>query len=339
MNPREGSLKVNFSEIARELKLSPMTIYRVVNNAPLVRRETRARVIEALNEHGYYTHKSPRKIKVLFDFTEHKYLKHYGMKLMQNITKLNYKCFSTNHRKKRSAFENIVAECDVAVFISIPDDKVIDRVRKLNPDIYTITISTRSNADVTISPNNTMGGELVAQHLHAMGHAHVAVHLSAIHPTRMERYKAFYAEMKLLNPACRIDPIIEHENEDTAAVLHPYFASKKQKATALFFLAGAFAEIFLDEFINVQESLVKDISIITFDRPEDLEYKILKYNFDRIEFISKQLLDWAEYYITNRPMMKKRVPVHTSIKVHLVKTGSVKKIVTKRSGSSVAGES
>ena len=326
MKPRKGSLKVNFSEIARELKLSPMTIYRVVNNAPLVKRETRARVIEALNEHGYYTHKSPRKIKVLFDFTEHPYLKHYGTQLMRNVAKLNYKCYSTDHRKKPSAFEDTAAECDVAVFISIPDDEVIDRIRRINPDIYTITISTRSNADVTISPNNTMGGELVAQHLHAMGHQHIAVHLSATHPTRMERYKAFYAEMKLLNPDCRIDQIIEHENEDTAAVLRNYFASANPKATALFFLAGAFAEIFLDEFINISKPVLKDISIITFDRPEDLEYTILKYNFDRVEFVSKDLLDWAEYYITNRPMMKKRVPVHTSIKVHLVKNGSVRKL-------------
>ena len=328
MKSREGSLKVNFSEIARELQLSPMTIYRVVNNASLVKRETRARVIEALNEHGYYTHKSPKKIKVLFDFTEHEYLKHYGTQLMQNIAKLNYKCYATNHRKKTSFFEDIAAECDVAVFISIPEEEVINRIRQINPDIYTITISTRSNADVTISPNNTIGGELVAQHLHAMGHKHIAVHLSATHPTRMERYKAFFAEMKLLDPDCRIDQIIEHENEKTAEVLRNYFVSTKPCATVLFFLAGAFAEIFLDEFSNVNEPDLKDMSTITFDNPEDLEYVTLKYDFDRVEFVSKNLLDWAEYYITNRPMMKKRVPVHTSIKVHLVKTGSVKKITS-----------
>jgi len=323
MEPRIGNCKVNFSEIARELGITTMTLYRVVNNNPKVKRETRARVIDALNRYGYYTHKPQKNIKVLFDFTEHEYLTYYGKQLMLNISKLNYSCFATDHRKNTRVFRNLAAECDVAVFISIPDEKIIEEVRKINPEIYTITISTRSNADVTISPNNVLGGELAARHLHTMGHRHIAVHLSETHPNRLDRYKAFYAEMKMLTTDCQIDIVEEKIGRNTVAALRDYFETAAVMPTAFFFLAGAFAEVFWKEFVNVQPERFRDLSVITFDRPEDWEYSMLHYNFDRIEFVSRDLLDWAEYYITNRPMMKKRSPIHTNINVHLVKTGSV----------------
>jgi DNA-binding LacI/PurR family transcriptional regulator len=326
MEPRSGNLKTNFRGIARELDISAMTLYRVLNNSPLVRRETRVRVIDALNRHGYYTHKPHKSIKTLFDFTDHEYLTYYGKQLMRNISRLGHVCFSADHRKNRRAFLDAAAECDAAVFVSIPDSKIISEVRRVNPDIYTVTISTKSSADVTISPDNTRGGELAAGHLHANGHRHIAVHLSEKHPTRMERYKAFYAEMKLLDPDCRIDIVTEKLGKDTAEVLRDYFRRAKPAPTALFFLAGAFAEVFFNEFVTKTPERFQNLSIMTFDRPEDLEYSMLHYNFDRIEFVSRDLLDWAEYYITNRPMMKKRSPVHTSINVRLVTVGSVKNI-------------
>ncbi len=326
MEKRSGSLNVNFTGIARELGISVMTVYRVVNDLPCVRRETRVRVLEALNRHGYFTHKPHKNLKVLFDFTEHAYLTHYGTRLMHNIMKLNGLCYECNHRKNRTAFLDAAAECDVAVFVSIPDAAVIEEARSVNPDLYTITISTRSSADVTLSPDNTRGGELAARHFHAMGHRHIAVHLSETHPTRMERYKAFFAEMKLLDPECRIDRIVERPDEPTVSALRNYFESVDPFPTGIFFLAGAFAEVFLTEFSMNGPEKYKSLSVMTFDRPEDLEFTRLHYNFDRIEFISPDLLDWAEYYITNRPMMKKRSPIHTTIDVRLVVTGSVRRI-------------
>lgn len=65
---------------------------------------------------------------------------------------------------------------------------------------------------------------------------------------------------------------------------------------------------------------------MSYDRPEDIfDEKTQFQSFDRIEFQRQHILDWAEYYITNRPMMKKRSPVHTSVGVTLVTAGSIKK--------------
>ena len=70
---------INFKEIARELRVSVMTIYRVLNNEPSVRPATRERVVEVLNRYGYYAHKPSRGIRIIFDFCDHAYLQHYGM--------------------------------------------------------------------------------------------------------------------------------------------------------------------------------------------------------------------------------------------------------------------
>lgn len=323
---RRDNGKINFCELARSLGISPMTIYRVVNNVPCVRRETRARVVDALNRHGYYTHTPRKNIRVLFDFAEHPYLTHYGKVLMSNISRLNYTCFSTDHRKNAQHFFDTAGECEVAVFVSIPEPEAIGLARRANPDIYTITLSTRSCADVTLSPDNTRGGEMAAEHFHRMGHRHIAVHMCERHPTRQERWSAFFARMKELDPDCRLDVIREAAGDGTAAVLERYFSGTDRLPTGLFFLAGEFAENYCQEFLPNAPAPLRELSVMTFDNPADLEFRRLHYDFDRIEFSSRDLVAWAEYYITNRPMMKRRSPIHTSIEVRPVITGSVRNI-------------
>ncbi len=317
MNRRTGSLNVNFREIARELGLSAMTVYRVVNLHPGVRRETRERVTEALNRYGYFTSSRGKNFRVLFDFTEHPYLAHYGEELLKKVGRLGFRCFRSEHRVSRSRFLDLAAECDVAVFVSIPDDALIDEARSVNPDLYTITLSTKSNADVTLSPDNTRGGELGARYFFRRNCRHIAVHLSEKHPTRMERFKAFYAEMKLLAPDSRIDAIRERKHMETKTVLRNYFDSTDEMPEGIFFLAGQFADLYRHEFLEKDPARFGKLNVLTFDHPQDQEFARLDYAFDRIGFRSQELLDWAEYYITNRPMMKMRFPIHTLIDVQL----------------------
>ena len=317
---------VNFRQVARDLGISVMTVYRVVNGAVNVHPETRYKVVNELNRRGCFVHSPQRQIKLLFDFTGHQYLTYYGRQLMKRLASLGYTCLASDHRKNYEAFLNMVSECDTVVFASIPDDKIITAARNANKSIYTITLSTSSNADVTLSPNNIKGAELAADHLHVNGHSHIAVHCAERHPTRQERLKAFFAQMKFLDPECQIDLIHEKKGETTAGVLQKYFQTVTLPPTALFFLAGEFAMLYHKEFEPLFPELCRNLSILTFDRPDDWEFNVLNYDFDHIEFFSNDLLDWAEYYITNRPMMKKRTPIHTSTDVRLVICGSVKNL-------------
>ena len=54
MEPKKFITKINMRQLARDLGISIMTLYRVLNNEPTVRPATRKRVIDALNKRGYY---------------------------------------------------------------------------------------------------------------------------------------------------------------------------------------------------------------------------------------------------------------------------------------------
>ena len=116
----ENSL-INFKELARELHVSVMTVYRVLNNESSVRPATRQRVVEALNRYGYYAHKPSRKIRIIFDFSDHAYLQHYGMRLMQRLSHHEFACVATDHRKNPAKFFDAAAESDVIVYCSVPE--------------------------------------------------------------------------------------------------------------------------------------------------------------------------------------------------------------------------
>lgn len=325
MEKRSGNLKANFSEIARDLGISRGTIYRVINQSPLVAPDTRNRVIEALNRHGYYTHRRIRRSRILFDFCKHVYLTEMGEFLLKRLPEDEYSCVRTDHRRDIEGFLNAVAACDAAVFCSIPDDRLIETVRRTNPEIFTITLTTESSADVTITPNNKLGGELAARHLIAMGQRDIAVFLSDTHPTRMERYKSFLGEITTLSPDCRVTPVYHHSGEEFAVTFEKFFRSRSTLPDAVFFPAGGFAQTFWEIFSS-RGAPYDQIGIMSYDRPEDIfDEKTQFQSFDRIEFQRQHILDWAEYYITNRPMMKKRSPVHTSVGVTLVTAGSIKK--------------
>ena len=298
MNVRQGNLKINFTQIARELGISVMTVYRVVNNAPRVSHATRQRVTDALNRCGYFTHRKPPVSRVLFDFTDHPYLRRMG--------------------------ECLIRRLPAIVFCSVPDDALLAETRRANPDVYTITLTPESSADVTITPNNKQGGELVAHHLFELGQNHIAVFLSDSHPTRMERYKSFRGQMALLNPDCRIDEIHHRIGESFVTAVELYFSGISRLPGVIFFPAGGFAQEFWEKFTSRSPDRFRSIGIMSYDRPEDLFETLDGIQlFDRIEFVPENILDWAEYYIINRPMMKKRSPVHTCVNSTLVVNGSV----------------
>ena len=99
--------RINFRKIADELKLSHMTLYRVINNAGGVKDSTRARVIETLNRHGYYMADQKKKQTIVFDFDESDlsyYMRDLMRQLMERISIHDFACVTTSHRTDRRRF-------------------------------------------------------------------------------------------------------------------------------------------------------------------------------------------------------------------------------------------
>ncbi|MES1974893.1 MAG: LacI family DNA-binding transcriptional regulator [Pseudomonadota bacterium] len=82
--PRESrtplSMAVSMADIARLAKVSKPTVSRVLNDSPLVNKETRERVLEVARAHGYAVNRNAQKLRqlrtdtvaVLLDFGSHR---------------------------------------------------------------------------------------------------------------------------------------------------------------------------------------------------------------------------------------------------------------------------
>lgn len=321
--------RVNFRQIARQLGISVMTVYRVVNHAPLVREETRQRVIEALNWNGYFVNKRKDVMTIVFDtHSGLTYFENLVSGMIDNIARSNpdVLCIRTDHRLRPEEYFNHVAESDLVVFCSTPEHELLDRTRALNPEIYTISLSTVTNADVVITADNLRGGELAARHLHEHGHSHVVVFLDEEHANRYNRYKSFFSEYHLLNPNCRIDRIERKGNTLAGAVSRAYFNETNPMPSAIFFLVGAHAQRFYRDVVLPEKERFRNLSILSYDRNEDilLDPSQKVQEFDRIEFRPQDMLDLALYYIFNRPLIQKVSRIHIGVNAYLWQTGSVK---------------
>ena len=335
---REGG-KTSFRAIARELGLSAMTVYRVINNSPSVREATRIQVLNALNRYGYYAHKPSGNMQIVFDFTSHEYLQRYGMRLMQRLSLREHSCVVTDHEKNAYRYFEAIAESDVVVFCSAPAEETVRKTREVNPNIYIISIYALCGADITVSCNDFRGGELAAAHLHSLGHRHVAVYLAENNPNGPDRYRGFFAGMHMLDPGCRIDLVYQKGDEDIGRVMDRYYASIREYPTAIFFLAGYHAQMFYHVIYLPNREKYGEISIMGYDRPSDTMIEAMfTAEFDRIEFSPADILDWTEYYIVNHPMMCRKGPIVTQVDVSLKIAGSVKALGNSPENSPITHE-
>ena len=207
MKKKKFATNINLSELAKELGISTMTLYRVMNNEPAVRPSTKKRVIEALNKRGYNAYQGQTGRRVVFDFGNNNYLLYFGTQLMPSLSDNGFSIVVTNHREKRIAFLDAIAEAEVVVFCSEPDENIVAEMRKQNPQIYSISLfGYARNVDVILRSNDALGGAQAAHHLHNLGHRkHIAVHHHWNHPDAERRIFYFTSEMKRLAPDCRID--------------------------------------------------------------------------------------------------------------------------------------
>ena len=150
MEPKKFITKINMRQLARDLGISVMTLYRVLNNEPTVRPATRKRVIDALNKRGYYANQETAR-KIVVDFSNNHYLLFFGTILLQQLSNDGFTIIATNHREKRIAFLDAIADAETVVYCSEPDENVVAEVKKANPNIFSISMfGTALNTDIIL---------------------------------------------------------------------------------------------------------------------------------------------------------------------------------------------
>lgn len=329
----EEMQRVNFRKIAEELKLSHMTLYRVINNAGGVKEATRTRVIEALNRHGCYMAEQKKKRTIVFDFDESDrscYMRDLMFSLIDRVSIHDFVCVTTSHRTDRRKFLQEAEKAEVVVFGPMYEKTLLPVLKDLNPDLLVINLLDDTVGDIAIASDDFQSGKAAAEYLIWNGHTeHVAVTASLsgeqVKHSFVNRAKGFLIEQRFSAPKCRIDlldyPLIT--KDDNRKFLDRTFRRWKKLPSAIFctgsYMADQIFRCCADKGIRIPE----DLSLLGYDKPLSPGKTPL---YDRIYFEPEQIVNWAEFFLLNRPVLKTSDPIHVLLETKLEIHGTVKNI-------------
>ncbi len=325
--------RINFRKIAEELKVSHMTLYRVINNSAGVKDSTRARVIEALNRHGCYMAEQKKRKTIVFDFDESDlsfYMRDLMSLLIERVSIHDFACVTTSHRTNRRKFLQEAEKAEVVVFGPMYEKTLLPLLKDLNPELLVINLLDDTIGDIAIASDDFQSGKAAAEYFIQNGHTeHVAVTAclsgEQVKHSFVNRAKGFLMEQRFSAPKCRIDlldyPLIT--KDENRKFLDRTFRRWKKLPSAIFctgsYMADQIFRCCSEKGIRIPE----DLSLLGYDKPLSPEKALI---YDRIYFEPEQIVNWAEFFLLNRPVLKAWDPIHVLLEAKLEIHGSVKNI-------------
>jgi len=96
--------RIPYTEIAKEAGVNVKTLYRVLNNEPLVKETTRKRIIDALNRNGCFEQRVTAAENVVFDVMKSPYQERQAMALLKRLSPDRFHCSIFNAELEREKF-------------------------------------------------------------------------------------------------------------------------------------------------------------------------------------------------------------------------------------------
>lgn len=305
--------------LAKELNLSERTLYRVINGDPAVRRETRIRVIDALNRGGYSMHGNLLTRTILLDRPpDGFYMERYIKTLVTMISELHFRIRFSSHSTNPSLFWRDIEKSDVVIFFSKPSLNLLQKVKDINPNIFIINVFGANGGDIGINPDNFRGGQTAARYLLRNGHRNVAIVAYHKSPGQLNRYKSFIAEYEYLDPEAHLLRLSSDNNSEWFQQL----LNTDPRPTALFCTGG---KLGAQAFLCAQQAGLRipdDLSLLSCDRPEEIEIKP-SFTPDTIVFSPKNLVRLVYYFLSHRPLIEENTTFYVSLALELEKHGTV----------------
>lgn len=200
-------------DVAARAKVSFMTVSRVVNNHPNVRKETRERVLAAIRELGYYPNASARALNasrtdnvgVIFPRKEYVFSRPFFIELCieleDQLSRRGYHLFlgttwtGDEYRDPGRLIHE--RKVDGLIFIAPPTgDSEIDRLA-VEGLPFVIMHGRSEAADCAyVDTNNVLGARLIMRHLLELGHRRIGfVTGNMAEINAQDRYETYRAEL------------------------------------------------------------------------------------------------------------------------------------------------
>ncbi len=318
--------KISLRALAREMNISAMTLYRVLNNTPGVSDSTRARVTKALDKAGILQTVKQKTETILFDIQRDPYKSRQAFRLLIKIANLDYHILFSNHRKDKDEFLRLCDKADTVIFFSSPTPQVLEETFKANPDIFRINVFGGKGGDLAVDVDDFYGGQLAAKYFYEQGHRNLAVATIPVEPTQLNRHKSFIGELSFLSPEGKVYPLYLRDNWENMG--EELFRLIRNHGVTGVFCTCDHVGYQMQKYLQKKGIRVpEELSMLSYDIPEPM---ILDrpYPIDRIVFEKDNVIRCVEYHLINRQIRNFPMSGYYLIAPELVSAGSVKKILS-----------
>jgi DNA-binding LacI/PurR family transcriptional regulator len=288
-------------DLARELRVSVVTVSNALNNRGSMAPATRRRILDTAMARGYRRdefaslnaarrHQVPSRHLVAFNarsFVEHE-SSDFGLyrticfRLMRVLGQHGCDVVLTDADAAECAAD--LAKASAVIHIDAIPESVGDALLAAPAERLNVALFFEHPRCVSVMPDNDQAGRLAAEFLAKRGHRHVAVHASTIGYDQRARFEAFTRHFKALVPRARLDNAWPGPAASWDAGFEACFgAAAKPRPTALFSVAGYGALLANKYFHSKHLVIPRDIGLLGFDNfpfYDLLPVPITRFHFD-----------------------------------------------------------
>ncbi|GEM_PF-1856634 len=301
--------RINMRRIAKELGISPMTVSRALNGSPLVKDETRNRILSQVNSLGY---DFENRLHRLREEKRKSIAIHCGEEKTSGVSKfdfyvqLHYFCLSRIRKMGYIAntidlnsndAENlpVLSRSCALILLSPLEPQAWDIIKDKFPSLKIINMFGEVEGVTTITPDEVAGGEIAGRHIASKGHRHVGVFADLAERSFLLRYAGFIAGVKSISRDSRIDTAIftnsadkEEADKLKEKILDEYFTSCGKDLPTAFFVPNCYAAVYLCNYLKKHGIRIpEDIGVIGYDNND--YYRLIDRQISRVYFDVKEL--------------------------------------------------
>lgn len=302
-------------DVARTAGVGVGTVSRVLNSSSRVSPETQERVLSAIRTLGFRRSKVARQLStgvqhrnigvILPNITHPSFVERLrGMQLALGDQDNDYNLvlYSVSeperyHEQLLAIVEQTAVDGLLIATLTISEEQ---RELLIQAGIPFVTLSDACSGELNcISPDNTHGGYMAAQHLLDLGHRRVAYIGDEFNnaygfPTSQLRYEGYLAALKAYDAPFRSDYVyLGVHGEETAHRLTEQLLALPELPTAIFAMSDIQAVGCIQAIREAGLRVPEDISVIGFDDVQLSRYiglTTVRQHLERSGYLGMQLL-------------------------------------------------
>jgi len=204
-------------DVANLANVSFMTVSRVINDHPNVKKETREKVLKAIKELGYYPDATARalntgktrNIGVIFPHEEyifsHPFFVELSIALEKQLGRRGYHLFLGTNKTDEKYGESVnflnERKVDGLILIApLKNDPIIGKLKKANLPFLFLNGRGEDRDSRFVDSDNIQGTELLMRHLFELGHRKIGfVTGNMLELNANDRYNTYVNELKSMN--------------------------------------------------------------------------------------------------------------------------------------------